>query len=178
MARNTPAPDDEDLLKHVSIGRVPDPGPQIRRDYSPKGPYDPKLNDMVWVSYTTGDTMVIGAPPGREEDVRNELLKAKNYLNHIHRDNDPKVDIRGLGKAAVQVVTAEEIAAMPAKDRAAYRKVVPEGWNGVRFIARPPVMKGRRAQQARLRAAGSKRGQATVTDIKDRGGVPATKFSG
>lgn len=184
MARNDPAKKNEDFLQHVSIGRVPDPGPQIRRDYSPKGPHDPRLLDVVWESYTKGETMVLGAPPGREEDARQELLKAKSRLMFLHRDDEPKVDIRGFEKAAVQVITAEEIAAMPAAERAAYRKSVPDGWNGVRFKARPPLMKGRRAEQARKRGqrttksgTGTRRDSATVTDITTRE-VPSVTFSG
>lgn len=173
--------DGGDWQSKVKVAVVPDPGPQIRRDYSPKGSSVPGLNDMVWESYLKGETMVIGTPPGREGEVRDELLKAKNYLNYLHRDDDPKVDVRGLEKAAVQVVTADEIEQMPAKQRTIYRKAVPMGWNGIRFTARPPLMKGRRAQQARLRAQASKsrRREGTVTEIeRHREGAPEVRFSG
>lgn len=205
MAQTPAAKSDEELLASVKIARVPDPGPQIRRDYSPKGSNIPGLNEMVWESYTKSETMVVGCPPGKDEEgkpwpdrIRDELLKAKNYLNYLHRDVDPTVDVRGLEKASVQVVSEDEINGMDAKQRTIYRKAVPIGWVGIRFTARPPLMKGRRAQQARLRGAAStrsslttragnpatngskaKRGQATVSEIsKQRPAVPQVPFSG
>lgn len=109
MARKPGAMTEAEFLASVKIGDVPDAGPQIRRDYSPKGSSIPGLNDMVWESYTEGKTKVVGTPPGTQARVMDELLKAKNYLNYIHRDDEPKVDVRGLEKNAVQVVTEGDL---------------------------------------------------------------------
>lgn len=142
------------FLANVRIGAVPDPGVRVNRDYSPKGSEIPGLNDKVWESYRKGETMVIACPPEMEEFVRGELLKAKNWLNYSHRDADPKVEVRGLERAFVQIVTHADINRMPnAQEKMAYRKLIPEGQVGVRFKARPPMRKGGAITRERQQAA-------------------------
>lgn len=192
MAPRLPAAADEALMK-VRIGVVPDPGPQTARDYTPRGSGVPGLNDMLWQSYTSGEWMVVSCPPGMEGKIREELLKAKNYLNHLHRDDVPKVDIRGLEKASVQLVDPDHIS--DARLRTAYRKIIPVGQVGVRFQARPPLMKGKAVVKAREReearrgaasarkpgarqAAARSRAASTRESINSSRTAPAIPFSG
>lgn len=134
-------------------GTIPDPGQQLNRDYAPKGSNIPGLEDLVWDSYTKGEWVVIGIQPHLVDWLKQQLLDAKNWLKYQHRDDEPKVDIRGLEKHTVQVVNVDDI--QDARVRAEYRKHVKDGEVGVRFQARPPMMKGQAVVQAR------KRGTAT-----------------
>lgn len=185
MARGTStAGSAGDWMSKGKIAVVPAAPRQPTRDYSPKGSEYPGLNEMVWKSYTTGETMVVGCPADKTDDLRLELLKARKYIEHLHRDDDEKPDIRGVGteKTDLEIVTQEDIDAMPPAERTRYRKAIQVGWVGVRFTARPPLNKGARAARNKAVAKAStpqSRKNATVRDITDAGkGKADIKFSG
>lgn len=174
--RTSPTGGNDDWKAKAKIASVPTPARQPSRDYSPRGADIPGLNEMVWKSYQTGETMVVGCPPDKVDEVRSQLLKAKNYLNYVHRDDENPPDIRGVGaeKTDLDVVRPEDFD--DARLRTEYKAAIPFiGWVGVRFTARPPLMKGgavtranavRRATSAPAKA----RKDATVREIsKARG---------
>lgn len=195
MAPKNQASSNDDWMAKAKIAAVPTPARQPTRDYSPRGSDMPGLNEMVWKSYETGETMVVGCPEDKVSEVRAQLLKAKNWLNYVHRDDDNPPDIRGVGaeKTDLSVVTDEDVKAMEPRLRTAYRAAVPLGWVGVRFTARPPLMKGgavTRANAVKRASAPSakQRRDATVREIgsgqRSRSGkakeqdVPPVPFSG
>lgn len=186
--RSSTARSSPDWMSKVKIASVPTPHRQPTRDYSRKPSEMPGLTEMVWKSYTTGETMVIGCPPDMVGEVRKQLLITKNYLNYIHRDDDPRPDIRGVGmeKTDLDVVRPEDFT--DPRERTAYRAAIPPGWVGVRFRARPPLAKGARVTRERAiqRATGAaERKDATVREIttsrksarKDKA-IPPVPFSG
>lgn len=183
----------DDWMAKVKSATVPKPARKPTRDYSSKGSKIPGLHEKMWRSYTTGETVVFGCPPDKVADFRSEMLKAKNYLNHLHRDDEPRVDIRGIGmeKTDLEIVDPADI--VDPKLRTKYRAAVQPGWVGVVFTARPPLMKGARAgrekaeQAVRNASTPQARKDATVREItsKARGRkaadgetIPPVSFSG
>jgi hypothetical protein len=184
--RTSTTGDNEDWMAKAKIASVPTPSRQPTRDYSPKGADMPGLNEMVWKSYQTGETMVVGCPPDKVDEVRSQLLKAKNYLNYLHRDDEVAPDIRGVGaeKTDLAVVRPEDFDDV--KLRTAYKAAIPIGWVGVRFTARPPLLKGGAVTRANAvkrasEPSAAKRKQATVREISSaapkRGRAAAKKSS-
>jgi hypothetical protein len=145
-----------DWRQRVQITNVEAPRPQARRVYVPAKPSIPGVLEEVWANYeANARTMSDGkggfkvvdrrrdlrwaafgpAPAEAEDELRRELLAAKNFLNYQHNLIPPE-DIHGLEKK--DVVVADPTTAGDIR----VRQIVPEGEIMLLFAAHPGMPKG------------------------------------
>jgi hypothetical protein len=145
-----------DWRQRVKITEAQAPRPQARRAYVPARPTIAGVLEGVWANYQENARRMsdgrggfrvvdrrrdlrwddVGPAPAEEVDeLRRELLAAKNFLNYQH-NLIPPADIHGLEKKDVAVVdplTSGDIVV---------RQTIPEGWVMLSFAAHPGMPKG------------------------------------
>jgi hypothetical protein len=153
-------------FRGLQISDAPSPPAIGRRPYVPPEPDFPGLADAVWANYQANTPVaqqqakwtykwIFPIAPDDVEDVRMELLKAKNWLEYTH-----KVKINGLEKKDVVVLHQDDIA------DSEVRKRVPAGMCALRFAAHPPMNKGVRAAQSKVSQDGiAGRGRARNAEV-------------
>lgn len=142
---------EDQILASIKVTAVD--APVAQRQPRPSGPRVPELPaipslvEEVWDSYNSdGKWKIVSIPESFVDRMRQELQQARRYLEFEHRNDEVQIDIRGLTRPEMKVIDPADPALPSELER--YKKYVKAGQVGLLWRARPPELRGIRAQRA------------------------------